>query len=215
MLKRLWLIVIIITLLTACRNSADGGDMSITTATTSAGTLIVDKNPTYVVEKPETSNNNKSSKEVQSSNDTVTPYGAYQLTDEFFELIRSNPIDSDYNKESNEFQNSKDFSTTGWLQLEAKYKEVWDKELNAVYNSLLDKLDQKQKALLVESQKGWLQNHLKESEFVQNTFIQGDPKKNIGTQGNVNLEIAIKNNLRDRTFQLMEYYYMLGGKLEF
>ncbi|PEJ56638.1 MULTISPECIES: lysozyme inhibitor LprI family protein [unclassified Bacillus (in: firmicutes)] len=144
----------------------------------------------------------------QSENNNL--YGTFDVSGEFSKLIQSNPIDRDYQKELDDFQKSKEFSTTGWIQLEAKYSSIWDKELNEVYQKLLQKLDPTQKELLIESQKGWLQNHLKESAFVQKTF-----SNELGTQGQVNMVIASKDRIRNRTIQLMEYYYMLGGKVTF
>ncbi|MFD1177957.1 lysozyme inhibitor LprI family protein [Paenibacillus puldeungensis] len=140
-------------------------------------------------------------------------YGSYDVSGEFTDLMKSNPIDRDYHKEYKKFE-SENFNTTGWIQLEAKYADIWDKELNNIYKKLLKKLSAPQKKLLIESQKGWLQNHVKENEFVYKTFIE-DESHNIGTQGLVNAQIASKNRLRDRTIQLFEYYEMLGGKVEF
>lgn len=165
---------------------------------------------------PSVSSKNQDST-VKNEDTTVTSifYGSYQMTDKFSELVRLNPIDKEYNKEFNEFQNSKDFSTSGWLELENKYTELWDKELNEIYIKLQALLNDKQKNILIESQKAWLKFHLKESDFVYETFIQGDPQNNLGTQGLVNLQISIKDRERERTLELMEYYYLISGKAEF
>ncbi|MEF2965818.1 lysozyme inhibitor LprI family protein [Paenibacillus sp. M1] len=155
-----------------------------------------------------------SSEETEADGDRLIGYGFYDLSGEFSEAINSNPIDEDYKKEFDTFNNSDEFSTTGWIQLEQRYIDIWDKELNGVYNKLLSKLDQEQKDLLIESQKGWLEHHLKETEFVAATFL-GDSDNNIGSQGQVNLAISIKLRIRDRTIQLLEYDSMLGGTVEF
>ncbi|KAA2301665.1 DUF1311 domain-containing protein, partial [Clostridioides difficile] len=81
------------------------------------------------------------------------------------------PIDHDYEVEFNEAQNSKESITTmGRGALESKYTEIWDKELNQIYKKLLSKLDEEPREALIESQKEWLQYHLKETKFVEKTF---------------------------------------------
>ncbi|WP_152391842.1 lysozyme inhibitor LprI family protein [Paenibacillus guangzhouensis] len=202
-ITKLLLVLAIIILITACRNEV---------AEKSAyNTDITSKNDDKRVSSQIQST---SFPEVKNQNDSDTIFGSYDISNEFSELMNSNPIDKDYDKEFNEFDNSTEFSTTGWIQFEAKYEDIWDKELNWIYNKLLSKLNTKQKKLLIEAQKGWLQNHLKETEFMVSTF-QDDSEYNIGSQGLVNIEIAIKNRLRDRTIQLYEYFFMLGGETEF
>ncbi|WP_310831051.1 lysozyme inhibitor LprI family protein [Paenibacillus pedocola] len=138
--------------------------------------------------------------------------GTYDLTGEFYNEMLRNPIDHDYEVEFNEFQNSKEFSTFGWRALESKYTEVWDKELNQIYKKLLSKLDREPKEVLIESQKEWLQYHLRETEFVGKTFINNGY---LGSQGLVSLDTVIMERIRERTMQLFEYRYLLDGEVEF
>lgn len=159
-------------------------------------------------------NNKIENKENPSYVDSRESHGSYDLSNEFTKLIQSNPIDRAYDKEADEVYDSPNYSTSKGIQLEGKYADLWDKELNAIYKKLLAKLNPKEKKLLIESQKGWLQYHLKESDFVQETF-QGNSLNNIGSQGLINMQSAIKHRLRDRTIQLFEYDYMLGGNAKF
>ncbi|GKU79188.1 lysozyme inhibitor LprI family protein [Paenibacillus sp. L3-i20] len=147
---------------------------------------------------------------VPSENDVTEKSGSYDVSQSYIELVQSNPIDKDYEKEFDDLNNSSEFSTQGLIQLETKYIEIWDKELNEIYKKLIAKLDDKPKKLLIEAQKGWLQNHIKETEFVVSTF-QVENSFNIGSQGLVNIQVIHKNRLKDRTLQLFEYYYMLEG----
>ncbi|CAH1193934.1 hypothetical protein PAECIP111892_01355 [Paenibacillus auburnensis] len=96
--------------------------------------------------------------------------------------------------------------------MESKYTEIWDKELNQIYKKLLSKLDREPKEALIESQKEWLQYHLRETEFVEKTFINNSY---LGTQGLVSLDTVIKERIRERTMQLFEYRYLLDGEVEF
>ncbi|MEC0204860.1 DUF1311 domain-containing protein [Paenibacillus lautus] len=138
--------------------------------------------------------------------------GNYDLTGEFYDEMLRNPIDHDYEVEFNEFQNSKEFSTFGWGALESKYTEIWDKELNQIYKKLLSKLDREPKEALIESQKEWLQYHLRETKFVEKTFINNGY---LGSQGSVSLGRVMKERIRERTMQLFEYRYLLDGEVEF
>ncbi|WP_438348004.1 lysozyme inhibitor LprI family protein [Paenibacillus sp. FA6] len=139
--------------------------------------------------------------------------GNYDLTGEFYDEMLRNPIDHDYEVEFNEFQNSKEIITTlGWGALESKYTEIWDKELNQIYKKLLSKLDREPREALIESQKEWLQYHLRETKFVEKTFINNGY---LGSQGSVSLGTVIRERIRERTMQLFEYRYLLDGEVEF
>ncbi|WP_334073136.1 lysozyme inhibitor LprI family protein [Paenibacillus sp. A14] len=138
--------------------------------------------------------------------------GNYDLTGEFYDEMLRNPIDHDYEVEFNALQNSDEVTTLGWGALESKYTEIWDKELNQIYKKLLSKLDREPREALIESQKEWLQYHLKETKFVEKTFIDNGY---LGTQGSVSLGKVIKERIRERTMQLFEYRYLLDGEVEF
>lgn len=138
--------------------------------------------------------------------------GNYDLKGEFYDEMLRNPIDHDYEVELNELQNSNESTTLGWGALESKYIEIWDKELNQIYNKLLSKLDREPREALIESQKEWLQYHLRETTFVEKTFINNGY---LGSQGSVSLATAIMERIRERTMQLFEYRYLLDGEVEF
>lgn len=139
--------------------------------------------------------------------------GNYDLKGEFYDEMLRNPIDHDYEVEVNEFQNSEEIITTlEWGALESKYTEIWDKELNQIYKKLLSKLDREPREALIESQKEWLQYHLKETKFAEKTFINNDY---LGSRGSVSLATVIRERIRERTMQLFEYRYLLDREVEF
>jgi uncharacterized protein YecT (DUF1311 family) len=134
------------------------------------------------------------------------------MSDEGFSMyVQDNVIDKSYEAETTQFQQSNEFSTQGWIALESKYIEIWDNELNNIYNKLLEKLNEKEQKELREAQKGWLQYHIKESEFV----VESWNDLGLGSQGKVQLSMSQKARIRQRTLQLMEYYFMVGGDVEF
>lgn len=149
-----------------------------------------------------------------SNNEVLTmSIGNLDLKGEFFDEMIRNPIDHDYEVEFNEFQNSKEIITTlEWGALESKYTEIWDDELNHIYKKLLSKLDREPREALIKSQKEWLQYHLRETHFVEKSFINNGY---LGSQGSVSLGRVIKERIRERTMQLFEYRYLLDGEVEF
>ncbi|MBE9914196.1 DUF1311 domain-containing protein [Paenibacillus donghaensis] len=213
MKTKIMLSILIMTALAGCTNTANEDTTEISSPIINhelQHTKKVSSNSNITASK----NNKIENKENSSYVDSRGSYGSYDLSNEFTKLIQSNPIDRAYNKEADELYDSPNYSTSKGIQLEGKYADLWDKELNAIYKKLLAKLNPKEKKLLIESQKGWLQYHLKESDFVQETF-QGNSLNNIGSQGLINMQSAIKHRLRDRTIQLFEYDYMLGGNAKF
>ncbi|WP_433939446.1 lysozyme inhibitor LprI family protein [Paenibacillus lautus] len=139
--------------------------------------------------------------------------GNLDLKGEFYDEMLRNPIDHDYEVEFNEFQNSKEIITTlEWGAFESKYTEIWDDELDHIYKKLLSKLDREPREALIESQKEWLQYHLRETKFVEKTFINNGY---LGSQGSVSLGRVIKERIRERTMQLFEYRYLRDGEVEF
>jgi len=139
--------------------------------------------------------------------------GNFELKGEFYDEMLRNPIDHDYEVEFNEAQNSKEiFTTLEWGALESKYTEIWDKELNQIYKTLLSKLDEEPREALIESQKEWLQYHLRETKFVEKTFINNGY---LGTRGSVSLGMVIRERIKERTMQLFEYRYLLDSEVEF
>lgn len=149
------------------------------------------------------------------TNNNILPMsiGKLDLKGEFYDEMLQNPIDHDYEVEFNEFQNAKEIITTlEWGAFESKYTEIWDKELNQIYKMLLSKLDKEPREALIESQKEWLQYHLREIKFVEETFIYNGY---LGSKGPVSLTTAIRERIRERTMQLFEYRYLLDGEVEF
>ncbi|WP_458121626.1 lysozyme inhibitor LprI family protein [Paenibacillus sp. Z6-24] len=208
---KIFLLYFITILCSSCQNSSQS------TMLNSETKLIVNSElpPDEVSTSDITESNKITESRSDPSHNAVLPMsmGNYDLKGEFYDEMLRNPIDQDYEVELNELQNSKEIVTTlGWGALESKYTEIWDKELNQIYKKLLAKLDQESREALIESQKEWLQYHLKEREFVEKTFINNGY---LGSQGSVSLGTAIRERIRERTMQLFEYRYLLDGKVEF
>ena len=142
-------------------------------------------------------------------------YGVYDMTGDFVDKVNDNPIDKDYEVESRELSQSPNFNTLAEIELESKYIGIWDKELNAIYNKLLNKLNSKEKEILIESQKGWLQYHTKETHFTYQFFYLRESGPILGSQGKVQMQQAIRKRLRERTLELMEYYEHLENDVDF
>ena len=208
--KILFLLFIAI-VFSSCQNSSQ-----LTTMNSETKSIMNSELPPDVV----STGNRTESKEITEgqsdpSNNQVLSMsiGNYDLTGDFYDEMLRNPIDHDYEVEFNKLQNSKEIITTlVWGALESKYTEIWDKELNQIYKKLLSKLDEEPREALIESQKEWLQYHLKETKFVEKTFINNGY---LGSKGSVSLGIVIRERIRERTMQLFEYRYLLDGEVEF
>ncbi|MBY0159721.1 DUF1311 domain-containing protein [Cytobacillus firmus] len=206
------LILFFITIVfSSCQNSSQS-----TTLNSETKSIMNSELPSDVV----STGNGTESKEITEGRSDPSNYevltmsiGNLDLKGEFYDEMLRNPIDHDYEVEFNEFQNSKEIITTlEWGALESKYTEIWDNELNHIYKKLLSKLDREPREALIESQKEWLQYHLRETKFVEKSFINNGY---LGSQGSVSLGRVIKERIRERTMQLFEYRYLLDGEVEF
>lgn len=206
------LILFFITIVfSSCQNSSQS-----TTLNSETKSIMNSELPSDVV----STGNGTESKEITEGRSDPSNYevltmsiGNLDLKGEFYDEMLRNPIDHDYEVEFNEFQNSKEIITTlEWGALESKYTEIWDNELNHIYKKLLSKLDREPREALIESQKDWLQYHLRETKFVEKSFINNGY---LGSQGSVSLGRVIKERIRERTMQLFEYRYLLDGEVEF
>ncbi|PQP80736.1 hypothetical protein C0Q44_26275 [Paenibacillus sp. PCH8] len=208
---KILLLFFITIMFSSCQNSSQS-----TTLNSETNSIMNSELPPDVV----STGNGTESKEITegrsdpSNNEVLSmSIGNYDLKGEFYDEMLRNPIDHDYEVEFNEFQNSKEIITTLVLgALESKYIEIWDKELNQIYKKLLSKLDREPREALMESQKEWLQYHLRETKFVEKTFINNGY---LGSQGSVSLGTVIRERIRERTMQLFEYRYLLDGEVEF
>ncbi len=93
----------------------------------------------------------------------------------------------------------KDPSTTGMINCSNKAYEMWDKELNKVYQELMKKLSPEEKELLKESQKQWLKFKDAEFRFIDGLFL------GYGTVVNVEKVDQKYEFLKARVLQLQEY----------
>ena len=207
---KILLLFLITIVFSSCQNISQS-----TTLNSETKSIMNSEMPTVVV----STGNGTESKEITggrsdpSNNEVLSmSIGNYDLTGEFYDEMLRNPIDHDYEVEFNKLQNSNEVTTLGWGALESKYTEIWDQELNQIYKKLLSKLDREPREALIESQKEWLQYHLRETKFVEKTFINNGY---LGSQGSVSLGTVIKERIRERTMQLFEYRYLLDGEVEF
>lgn len=134
-------------------------------------------------------------------------YSTYAITSQLRETLESNTLDRDYKRDMYKSENG---TTMGMARVTGKYIQLWDRELNVIYQKLLLKLNDEQKELLIDSQVAWLQYHETEADFVSKTL-----NKNAGTFFIVQKAEAFRSRLRNRTLQLMAYYHRLGGEVEF
>lgn len=144
---------------------------------------------------------------VCGGNTALANGGIYQYSNDFAQAVRDNQIDRDYQRECKLASNTIEYG-----ELEKKYIGLWDRELNVVYDKVLEKLSGAEKKKLIAAQSAWLDWHLNESAFVRLAWLD---ERKLGTQGPIQELKAEKIRLRERTLELMDYYCLLGGTVEF
>jgi uncharacterized protein YecT (DUF1311 family) len=136
----------------------------------------------------------------------------YDISGEFEELINENPIDAAYEQKSEKIFEEEEETPQIWKNLEEEFVKIWETEMNAVYQKLLAVLSPQERELLTLSHKGWLRYHQNEPEFLKKLFAG---KRETAAQGELDILISIKDRLRTRTLELLEYYYILKKEVSF
>ncbi len=142
-------------------------------------------------------------------NDNHKIYTHYDTGGQYYQVSYDNPINHDYEIELERINNSQDYSTHMVLQFQYKYYEIWDKELNTIYNKLVKELNEEEKELLLQAQLGWVQFHMNENKFFQKIFYERESGPILGTLGQIQMLDSRMERIKSRTIELMEYYYYL------
>ncbi|MCM1226918.1 MAG: DUF1311 domain-containing protein [Clostridium sp.] len=130
-------------------------------------------------------------------------------TSKFVEYMYSNPIDAARKNEAN----SSDIYTTKDIdEFCSKYYDIWQNELNTVYEKLSDQLTGEAKEKLVKSQNAWQEENQYDSKLWLDIF---DLSKGHGSGDYSMITEQSIDRIRKRTFLLAEYYYWLTGDFEF
>jgi len=88
-----------------------------------------------------------------------------------------------------------------WGECIKTHNELWEKELNKIYQSLLIKLDDEQKERLIQTQTHWLKQFELEKDFF---YSFKDLQYKIGREGMFVSATNFMNKLRERTLELEE-----------
>lgn len=120
---------------------------------------------------------------------------------DFHNYWTDNPITKDYTIGLN-LKNSKS-TNPRYSKFNLKYYELWDKELNNVYNLLLKELDERSRGLMINSQKGWLDFHINEDllifRIIERSKLSIQPL----------FSEQRKNRIKSRTLELIWLYEQL------
>lgn len=88
-----------------------------------------------------------------------------------------------------------------WGECIKKHNELWEKEMNNIYKSLLNKLEDKQKEKLIETQNNWEKQFEMEKDFL---YSFEDLQFKIGSGGILVSATNFMNKIRERTLELEE-----------
>lgn len=88
-----------------------------------------------------------------------------------------------------------------WNECISKHLALWNKELDNIYNSLLQKIDCNQKEKLIQSQNNWMNQIALDQSFM---YSFNDLRLRVGREGQILSSIHFMNKVRDRTLELEE-----------
>ncbi|OBW40221.1 hypothetical protein AB670_03419 [Chryseobacterium sp. MOF25P] len=88
-----------------------------------------------------------------------------------------------------------------WNECISKHLALWNKELENIYNSLLQKIDSNQKEKLIQSQNNW-QHQIALDQLFMYSF--NDLRLRVGREGQILSSVHFMNKVRDRTLELEE-----------
>jgi uncharacterized protein YecT (DUF1311 family) len=118
-----------------------------------------------------------------------------------------NQIDIDMEAEGELLYNTMEINA--WV---SKYNDIWENEMNAVYENVLEQLSSEAKDKLEESQASWestMQHHL----LLWYDIFDLTKGRGSGDPSMVTLQRI--SMLKIRTFLLAEYHYWLTGEFDF
>lgn len=88
-----------------------------------------------------------------------------------------------------------------WNECISKHLVLWNKELENIYNSLLQKIDSDQKEKLIQSQNNWKHQIALDQSFM---YSFSNLRLRVGREGQILSSIHFMKKVRDRTLELEE-----------
>lgn len=88
-----------------------------------------------------------------------------------------------------------------WNECISKHLALWNKELENIYNSLLQKIDSDQKEKLIQSQNNWKHQIALDQSFM---YSFNNLRLRVGREGQILSSVHFMNKVRDRTLELEE-----------
>jgi uncharacterized protein YecT (DUF1311 family) len=88
-----------------------------------------------------------------------------------------------------------------WNECISKHLELWNKEMDNIYNSLLQKIESEQKEKLIQSQSNWKKQIELDQAFM---YSFNDLRVKVGREGQILSSVHFMNKVRDRTVELEE-----------
>jgi len=128
--------------------------------------------------------------------------------EDFDKIIKDNPIDKAMFLEEENYAST----TVDMHHFAEKYGDIWEKEMNKVYEELKKSLEGDARKALIESQESWEKYYKKELSLLYEMYM------NTSGEGSI-IPLAISYKAvsfeRDRTIKLARYYYVLTGNFQF
>lgn len=125
----------------------------------------------------------------------------------FQDLLEDNPIDEAMHQEEKDL-----ISTLDILNLQNKYYDIWVNELTVLDKKIKEQINSEDEEVFEKSQNAWKEFNLNEPDIANRVLItsmgsgSGDP---------ILIMDQSINRIKQRVFQLAEYYYLLVGDFSF
>ena len=136
----------------------------------------------------------------------IPVYGQYA------DIYSDNPVDRQFETDSDKLYSSMKWSTGTQTELYYIYADIWDAELNNVYQLLMEMIEPEYREQLRDSQRAWLEHYELEQEFQKNILSNGGELAFSWVNGSLGImEWAgdIMNKKRERTLELIRLYNIL------
>ena len=151
--------------------------------------------------------------ELSNIDDEVLSINCFRANTEmqawFYELVKNNPIDSDY------YLEGYDKGTILEMRIhQKKYIEIWLEELSFSCESFSNLLNESDKELFLSYEEQWEKNLLSEFQFIAGVFVNPEYDIHPGSIFPLESNIEYLHRIRERTLYIkyLQFYIELSNK---
>jgi len=129
-------------------------------------------------------------------------------SDEFFIIIKGNPIDLKYEELYEDYDGSSHMIS----EIESKYKDWWYTEMKVAYSQLLELLDDEDSQCLINSQSSW-ESYMEDKKNIEESFYYLHKYDSVGELRKALSVSEEAEETKARAYSLLEYLYIISGEI--